>query len=1248
MQRLLSIVFFVLTFSLSASFIAQAQDTTSITGIVTDASGASVANVEVTLLDTTTNTAARAKTSSAGSYTISGVRPGPGYKITFEGAGFQTATVLDLALQVGTTRTQNVTLRIGAATTVEVSAKNNVVAIDTTDATIGNNLDAALLNELPVQARDSAAVLFTLQPGFANGSITGARTDQSATTVDGLDANDIVAGQSLRFAIIPSQPVDSIEEFRGTVAGELASNGPGGGGQFQLVTKNGTNHFHGNINEYHRDTSTAANTWFGNNAGVGRAPLIRNQFGGNIGGPVLHDKLFFFFNFLDSRIIQSSSESRTVPLDSFRNGNLSYILNEDANGNVCTGASRANTTPQCIGTLTSAQVAGLDPQKVGFDPSLLAFINQRYPHANDLTGGDGINTGGFRFTTPTPDFETNYTARGDYSLSSKMKLFGRYTDNRRNATQSANQFPGDPTTNPFIDRSYSWVVGHIWSIGLNKINQISYGDTVAKFSFPALYNPTGIDQFTLGGGPTVLDGPYSSGSSQQRRIPVPVLRDDFNWQKGAHNINFGGTFKFIKTDSSLVNDFNFVNVGLGGELTGLNPSLRPTDIRTAGTTSSTTYDNAFSLALGRIGAVSSNYNYNSAGATLPQGNGAIRRYRYFQTELYAGDTWKVTKALTLSYGLRYQVYSVPYEANGNESIQNTNFDQYFASRLAQSASGTAGDSAVPFITYDLGGKANNAAPLYKPSYKDFAPRFAFAYNPTSDPKLVINAGAGIVFDRTVINAINFIQDQSSYLFQNSANTQYGSADANASLLNDPRLGANFAIPAAPVAPAIAKPYTPFVNGGTPYGLANNEFNTIVNPNLKDPYSITYNAGIQQELPGQLIMKLNYVGRLGRRLLAQADASQLVDFNDTASGQLYSSAFGNITQQLRAGADPASLAPQPWFENVVAPGVGVANPATDGNGNIIQAFANNTQFLAYNFATLVNKGDFADFNQGLAADGLINSNVGMASQFAENTFITNKGFSSYNGLLLTLSKNLANGLQFDFNYTWSHSIDNTSLVANSIASSSGVGFICDAARPKECRGNSDFDSAHQINADFLYALPFGRGRTFLPNSSRLLNEAIGGWEVSGIPSWTSGQAYTTASSAYVAGYANNAPAIFLGNKGAVSPHVHKDANGAVQIFKDPTTAASNFTGPVGFTIGSRNNLRGPATTLFDAGLAKTFPLVAERLNLKFRADAYNVMNHPVFGNPNNDITSGSFGQITTTSSNPYYTPRILQLALRLEF
>jgi hypothetical protein len=247
--------FSFLAFLLASFGVAKAQNSSALTGVVTDATGAAVRDANVTLTNPSTGVIFKDKTDSKGSYRFAIVPPQADYTVTIEHAGFSKFVATGLTLQVGLTRTQDVTLKAGEATSIEVSAKNSELTLNTSDASIGNNIDPTELNELPIQARSSVAALFTLQPGVtASGSVTGARTDQSQVTLDGMDVNDISTGTA--FASTVGSPVDAIQEFRSTVAGQPPANVTGGGGVFQLVTKSGTNKFHGNLNEYHRDPTT--------------------------------------------------------------------------------------------------------------------------------------------------------------------------------------------------------------------------------------------------------------------------------------------------------------------------------------------------------------------------------------------------------------------------------------------------------------------------------------------------------------------------------------------------------------------------------------------------------------------------------------------------------------------------------------------------------------------------------------------------------------------------------------------------------------------------------------------------------------------------------------------------------------------------------------------------------------------------------------------------------------------------------
>jgi hypothetical protein len=1261
MRTRLSLSFLVLATIFFAVPDSEAQDLASITGSVTDPTGAAIPGTKIELSNSATGISFQQTTNEIGSYRFLKIPPAAGYKLTVTHEGFATGVTSDIQLSVGITRTQNIVLTVGGESqTIAVSAGNENVTLNTTDASIGNNIDVQQLNDLPVYDRTfGITTLFYQQPGvdINQGAVTGARIDQSEVSVDGLDVDDLATGQT--FYLTSPAPVDSVQQFTGSVAGLNAGIGTGSGAQFQLVTKNGTNSFHGNFNEYHRDTSTVANTWFNNLTGLPRRPLIRNQFGANIGGPIKKNKLFFFFNWADSRIVQSSTEERIVPLADFRAGKLNYINN----GTGCDDTSRKNTTPSCISTLNSADVKSLDPAGIGFNANLLSYINSRYPAANDLSQGDGVNTGGYRFSYASPDDATTYTGRVDYNLTSTQKVYGRFTIIREDLVDANHppMFGTDPLTHPLYDRSYSYVLNHTWDIGKNKVNAFYFGDAISKLSFPDLYNPLGANQPSFSG----FDGPFTSYDGQKRRVPVPMVRDDFSWQLHKHTLSFGGTFKWVKTNSNLVTNFNFPGIGLQGTAfsNGLEDSVRPADLYTAGDAQAAVhdYDNMFASALGVIGTVATNYSYDNKGAALAAGAGTPRAYRFYQTEAYIGDNWKIKPNLTISYGLRWQYYTVPYEAKGFESVPTAiKLDTFIKDRLAQQNSGNTSDTGLPLFSYKLGGKANQGPDLYQPSYKDFAPRVGFSYTPFSSQKTVINGGAGIIYDRSVINAINFLQDQISYLFFNTTFSQFGSnGGPAASLKVDPRVGSNLSYSPTlnPAPQPIKVPYTPYVDStGYMYGLAAGQTNFVISPDLKDPYSIALNFGIQQQLPSNMILKVNYVGRLGRRLLATADANQVIDVPDYThkSTQSMAKAFAGLTTELRAGKDFSNVTPQPWFENVMA-AYGTAF-----------GYDSNTAFLADNVHDTIFNGDISDalytlafFSNdvvGFGLDGLLPTNIGIPSQFGTNAYLTNQGNSNYHGLLVTLDKNMSNGLRFNVNYTWSHSIDNTSVTPNANPLFTNSNMICDILFPRACRANSDFDVRHEINSNFLYQLPLGRGRKYMSTAPGWANQVLGGWNISGQPGYRTGLPVTAYSHAFMASFDNLAPAIFTGNKADLKTSinvnhttktVYQFAGGAAGSSK----ALKDFRGPIGIEYGSRNIISGPGAFFFDAGLGKDFPIFGDKLKLNFRADAFNLFNHPNFGNGLLSIVDNAsqFGQITSAlKSNSGNSARVAQFSLRLDY
>src|SRR5687767_1705539 len=334
MKKLL-FTFLLATLALCFSAVmASAQSSAGVTGTVKDSNGAVIAGADVKLTDTKTGVELASKSNDQGVYSFPRVAPGIGYKLTFTAPGFQTLVINDVALGVDTTSTHNAEMTIGEVSGTVIVTASNEVTLNTTDASIGNVIGERRLKELPIQIRNSPAALIGLQAGVVGnnvgatganrtGSVTGARTDQGNITVDGIDVNDQTTGQFA--ATVGNAPIDAIQEFRAVSTNPGASDGRSSGGQVELVTKSGTNEFHGNLREYNRTAYTAANTFFNNRAGVPRPALTRNQFGGSIGGPIMKDALFFFFDYEGRRDAQQVTNLRTVPLPHVREGRIAFL-----------------------------------------------------------------------------------------------------------------------------------------------------------------------------------------------------------------------------------------------------------------------------------------------------------------------------------------------------------------------------------------------------------------------------------------------------------------------------------------------------------------------------------------------------------------------------------------------------------------------------------------------------------------------------------------------------------------------------------------------------------------------------------------------------------------------------------------------------------------------------------------------------------------------------------------------------------
>jgi hypothetical protein len=1259
-----------------ASLTVHAQQFAGVSGVVSDKSGGVLGGVEVSLDNSSLGIHNTTTTNEIGYYQFLRLNPAAGYQLTLVLKGFRKLAVSNITLAAATAETRNAVLELGDVTQfVEVTVTGEG-SLNTADATVGNVIDSHQVSNLPIQFRLDAANLMRLQAGVNDkGSITGARSDQGNITLDGLDLNDQATGQEFTSTIPVS--VDALQEVRTITAGETADYGRSSGGMINLETKGGNNNWHGDLSEYNRNTLSAANDWFSNRDGVARPNLVRNQFGGSLGGPIKKDKAFFFFNYEGVRVARSVVTRRTLPTARMRQGILGYVNNSinPATGMQCDGTATLVSAPTCITFLPATAPPGttsvttLDPCSpastpapppgtcVGVTPgpnaALLQLYNSRYPASgNDTSIGDGINTTGLVFTAPAHESDNVYTTRLDYSLSDKHKLFLRGTVAREGVDDffntSIEQFPGDPhPTSRDQFNGYTFALGWTWTATSRITNQLTAGLTRSILNFPSLLAPTFPSEFFF---TPVTSNPYQGFGSQSRNVPVPEFRDSLILSHGRHTIDVGTNIKIIRQISALKNDFNFTSVGLGGNIQALSASLRPSDI-SSDPAARSTWDSTFPLILGRYASIFTNFNYSKSGNFLAPGTGKSRDFNYNEFEFYGQDSWRMRSDLTMTYGLRYILHTVPYEINGFESVPSINMNAYFSERLALAASGTSGINALPFVSYSLGGAANNARGYYNPDHKDFGPRLAVAYNPNfrehllgrlfGERKTTVRVGASILHDR-IGGGASFGLDQNTFLFDSQVSEPFGVANApRTSLRNDPRFTGLSTPPPPPTAPVITRPNTPNVDStGTPFGLANGGFPSFFqfDSNTRNPYAILLNFGVQRELPGDFLLEVNYVGRLGRRLLAVGDAATITNFKDKASGQFLRTAFGALEQQVANGQP---ITAQPWFENQMG---GTAFCASNFG------VANCTQVVGIFLSQLVAKGDLSDTVQQLFSAGLLDFNVGLPAQTGANGYIGNYASSNYNSMQTILRKRVSNGLQFDFNYTYSHSIDNVSQITNNFVqfTAAGSGLVCDLESLRTCRASSDFDARHTISGNYIYDLPIGRGQRLLHDAPRFVDYVLGGWQWSGIVSWRTGYPFSINSGAFPTAFTLDSPAALTGPASALKPGIHT-VNNQLQYFSSQSTALAALSFTVGGAVGNRNVAVGPGFFNMDMGVSKSFKMPwSEKQQLKFRWDSFNTLNHPNFDGPASPTLSNTaqFGVITSIATGS--APRVMQYALRYEF
>jgi hypothetical protein len=1326
------------------------QATTSVRGTVTDPSGSAVVGANVNLANAETKTERTAATGDQGEYHFLLVPPGT-YTLSVTSTGFRRYEQKDLALLVNTPATINVQLKIGASAEV-VTVTSEAPAINTVDASLGNSFDEKQVLQLPLEGRNVPDLL-SLQAGVAytgnripdkdqdtrNGAVNGARSDQSNVTLDGVDVND----QSNGYAFTSVLPVtqDSVQEFRVTTTNYGADQGQGSGAQVALVTKGGTNSFHGSMYEYIRNTITSANDYLVKqselNIGTPNKPLQlnRNIFGASVGGPLHKDRLFFFTNYEGTREREQQRAERVIPTPSMCQGIFRYL---DLNGNLV--------------TVTPPQLTLLDPKHRGIDPAMLnpsktGYLDRTFctgqTVTNDFAAGDGFNYAGFVFRAPTSLDNDVFVARMDYRLTAD----GRHLLFWRGALQDLRNpgapfLPGDAPEQTTVDHSKGSAVGYTAVLSPTLTNSFLWGFTRQSF---------GVIGDTNQPWNTFLGLDQGIAYSHNFQVNLHNLKNDLSWTKKTHAFQFGAAIglarnprtSFLHSNNLALGTTNWTSpIGFSYTSSTLDPAnTKPNahpGISLPEPLSSTAYDRPLLALYGMISDVVANYNLDKNGNVLPQGAPVQRHFGLNSYEFYGQDTWRIKPNFTLTYGLRWSFFPPPWEVNGLQTSPTFGLGTQFAQNVKNMQQGL-GYTSEPPIAFTLGGPANNRPGFYRFEKTDWSPRVAFAYTPRPDGGLLKK-----IFgenDKTVIRAgFSRVYDRAGFALLNSFD-QIGSAGLTTTLQNACcTVGVTSAedlprITGINTIPTVNINGVQFLQSPPPPGFPQIPPTTAqanlwgIDNTLKTPHAYAVDFSVGRELPKRFSLQLSYVGRFGRDLLTQRDLNQPLDIVDPKTGIDYYAAAAALSNLARTFAlannngqptnfysgvittaqinsvTAAMLGPtaQYWVDMLPSlqkgasayadllssPGSAIPFPANNSEDSLLRAVFD----LYYNPALSV----IGDEIVGLAdidAYGGLGDNSGSLTPYFFNgphsllpglspgfensgKLLSNQAFSmyawssigssTYHALQASLRKQFSHGIQFDFNYTFSKSLDITSAASRvgfSVSGYQNIGLVgsrlANDFSPNLARAVSDFDLTHQMNFNWIADVPVGQGRALAHNAGGLLDAFIGGWQLSGLARWTSGFPFSVDGgqrwptnwflTAITQMTARPQTGIF---KLQIPDPVTGKPDAFVSPFANPTAAQNDFTLPLPGGVGSRNVLRGDGFAGLDMSLAKRWKMpYRETHSLQFRWEVFNVPNLTRFnaqGVGSSLLTSltqspVSFGAYTSLLTQP----RVMQFALRYEF
>ena len=1128
--------------------------TSRVDGTVQDQTGAIIPGAAVTLTNVETNVARETVTNDVGLYVFPRVPPGA-YRIVAKLSGFKTAVVEGVRIELDTPATVAIVLEVGVVgEIIIVTAARTQAVVNETDTEISTNLNREQVKELPLNGRNVTQLALTQagvtsRGGTRSASIHGTRGTFNNFTLDGINNQDTFIRTDALFGIIPLQE-SFIEEINITTANSEVDAGLGTS-QTQFVTRSGSNEFHGELFYYQRNDALNATNFFNNAAGIRKERVLIHQFGGNVGGSIIKDKLFFFVNYEEERSPGSASVVRTVLTDSARAGHFGYIRQD--NGQEA--------------TLNLFDLTGLTP-----DSAIQALVGMT-PAPNDTSVGDGRNTSGFRFNSPNSSESDWLVIRADYQVNRNHSVTGTFHQFRFDYPNSVDNgidgvFPGLPGAGQSSTRRLgSFTVQS--SLSPTVINQARFGFQASSPRF--FTNETFPQGYRL-----TLSGPFSNPIQnfldQGRDTRNLDLMDNMTWIRGNHTVKIGGSVRWTQVDQ--FNDAGILPtyiLGFGrGNSDPLVPRLFPGGISSGEL-------NTASGLLGILGGFvdEAEQQFNVTSTTSGFVDGATQTNVITQNFLnfYAGDTWRFTSDITLSFGLRWEFHSVPDETQG----------------LALLPQGGVESVLDPDAVIDFAG-STHGRPFFNNDRNNFAPNVGLAWR-LSD-KTVVRAGYGL-----------------NYVIDNNLTTVLNALRGNDGLTQTISLpGISGTVSGSGLVP-IPTPEFMIPRTARDGILADSEAAIFtIDPNLRTSYVQQWHVGVQHEIMQDTAVEIRYVGNHGIKL------GRAVDLNQVLLPPEFVEDFRRAQGNLAANGDPTvgnplQIFPQLGFGGFLQAGF-VQNWIRNGEiGQYIGGFLapNRTFFFA------------GEGGENFGATLPISFFYRNPNAFVGD-FVGNNAFSRYNALQLEIRRRLRSGFTGQFNYTWGKVLTNFS------GSQSNFRGLFDNAQPGLEIMRPDYDITHTFNANWVWELPVGQGRRWM-NTGGVMNAIAGGWDLSGFLRIRSGETVNIVSGR---GTINRGGSRGLTNtvhlKGIDIKELQsrtgsfRDSEGRVTLFDSSLMAPGGggntdiFQNPGLLEAGTlaMSPVSGPWYASLDVGLRKSFALpISEGSRLQFRFDFFNILNRTNF-------------------------------------